>query len=108
MSDIERWYPLNARYILTEAQLTAGEQSILVDFFGQPVVKKYLEVLTANTIKDFAHIPLSTIAEDGAYTNALKQAFFKGQLSMLQTLTDIKKEEPTSVQANQQGQRQQR
>lgn len=93
-------------YVVTQ-QLTDAEQIMLAKAFSDPLIKKYLNILMFNQLQDHANIPLNTLAQDGEYITALKQAFVKGGLSILQTLNSIEAPQPTSVQANQQGQRQQ-
>lgn len=92
---------LNPAFLVRDNDLTAAEHSLLVEIFNQPVVKKYLEVLIANKIIEFANIPLNVLAEDGDRATLIKQAFFKGGLSMLLTLLDVRKPQPNSVQATQ-------
>lgn len=88
--------------------LSEGEQVALAKTFNEPLVKKYLQVLIFNTLKDCAEIPLDVLAQDGPIINAVKQAYVKGSLSILYTLNTIEVPKPISVQATQQGQSQQR
>lgn len=104
MLDINFELPLMV-FNIRDSDLSESEHRVLADIFTQPVVKKYLSILIANQIRDHAEVPLSTLAEDGLITSALKQAYIKGGLSMLYTLNSITKPQPTSVQATQQGQR---
>lgn len=92
------------RILLDSIELTASEESILVDIYSNPVVRKHLQILSANCIRDFAHIPLDVLGNDGVQISIIKQAYLKGTLSILQTLLSIEKPQPTSVQATQQGQ----
>lgn len=85
--------------------LTIGEQTVIAEMLSNPVIKRYLQILIANQIRDFAEIPLSNITQDRNIENIVTQAYLKGGLSILYTLYHFKKAEPTSVQATQQVQR---
>lgn len=89
-------------------EFSEAEAILLSRLLSDPIMKKYLQILMYNQIADHANISLATIAGDGAFITAIKQAFVKGGLSILQTLHDFQAPQPTSVQATQQGQNTQR
>lgn len=72
---------------------TDVENTQLADIFGSPLVKRYLQALIWNSIKDAAELPLTEVIEDPT-GYALKQAYMKGNLSILYTLNSIQKPAP--------------
>lgn len=63
--------------------LTKTEENILLEVFGNPVVKKYLQVLSLNDLVELAEISaIQRSSED----IALMHATIRGKLSVLQTL----------------------
>lgn len=90
--------------LVATPDLTTGEQIVIAEMLSNPVIKRYLQILIANQIRDFAEIPLTNLTEAKNIENIVIQAYLKGGLSILYTLYNFKKAEPTSVQANQ-GQR---
>lgn len=63
--------------------LTKTEEDILLEIFGNPVVKKYLQILSLNDLVELAEISaIQRSSED----IALMHATIRGKLSVLQTL----------------------
>lgn len=69
----------------------------LAEIFNSPLVKKYLQYLTWNTIIDSASIPLPETPEQ-ITAHAIRSAFSKGALNILYTLNNIDKPAPQNVQ----------
>ena len=73
--------------------LTKTEEDILLEVFGNPVVKKYLQVLSLNDLIELAEI--SAIQRSNEDT-ALMHATIRGKLSVLQTLISLSDKEQQS------------
>lgn len=74
-------------------ELTDAELKVIQEVFSSGTVKKYLNYLLWDLIKDHANIPIPTLSSD-LMEAAIKQAFVKGNLNIIQTLLSIQKPKP--------------
>lgn len=75
------------------AVLTKTEEDILLEVFGNPVVKKYLQVLSLNDLIELAEISAIQRSNEDI---ALMHATIRGKLSVLQTLISLSDKEQQS------------
>lgn len=89
-------------FLIKNLELSKTELEVIATAFSDPNVRKYLSVVAANQVREFANISLDNLVENQQLV-ILRQAYLKGGLGMLQTLLSIERPQPTSVPATQQG-----
>lgn len=70
---------------------TEGELHVIADVLTNPIVKRYLETLLWNQIRDAASMP---VVEIGKPETNYKLAYVKGCIGILLTLGSIEKPQP--------------
>lgn len=79
-------------YSVPTIELSETEQTQIQVILSQPVIKKYFGMLASNTVQNLCNGTPAETESDSTYIR--KEAVFKGQLALLETLLSIQPIKP--------------